>query len=112
MKKIVVTFLFLTFCSIGMSQENKAAQAISATNTSDLQEISQTVSLDENLKKDYVTLMNMRDEAIANANTSEEKKVIFERIAAKFLSALTPKQLEALKAKPELYKKLTEYSGK
>lgn len=97
-----------------MSQENKSSQvgAINTSMTTDVEEISQTVSLDENLKKDYITLMGMRDEAIANANSSEEKKAIYERIATKFLTALTPKQLESLKAKPALYNKLTIYSGK
>jgi len=76
----------------------------------DIEELDTQIKLNEGLKKDLTTILFMRQEAISNAKSDEEKKSLFERYTTKFLGGLTPEQQEILKRNKELYVKLTVYT--
>lgn len=77
----------------------------------DVEDLDKTVKLNESLKRDYITLLNMREEALNGSKLEEERKVIFNKFNYKILGGLTPEQLELLKKNNTLYKKLTQYQN-
>jgi hypothetical protein len=68
-----------------------------------------TVSMNESLKKDMMTLLSMRMESVNAVQSVEEKKIIFARYTQKLIGGFTKDQLTQLKSNLELYTKLTEY---
>lgn len=127
MKKIIaILALSLAFSYNAKAQETlKAApqQSIgSAENSSsketdmkmkalkNMDQLTATIGkLEDGLKADLTSLLIMRNEAVSNATSEEEKKSLFNRFTSKFLGGLTPEQLEKLKNNKELYISLTEY---
>ena len=73
----------------------------------ELRELSNTVQLSPELKNDFMSLLIMRNEAVNNAKTYEEKAEIYERFAQKLLGGLNEEQAMKLKENKELYDKLT-----
>lgn len=76
----------------------------------DIEELNSQVKLNENLKNDLTNILFMRNEAVSNAKSEDEKKSLFERYTTKFIGGLTPEQQEMLKRNKELYVKLTVYT--
>ncbi len=114
MKKIIaIAALFLAFNFNANAQLASKAKAKTEAITTesivkDHNALTKLVTMDESLKKDMMTLLNMRMEAV-NAAREEDKKAIFDRYGLKLLGGLTPDQLNQLKGNRDLYTKLTEY---
>ena len=51
----------------------------------------------------------MREEAMQNAQTEDEKAVTYKMFGEKILSGLTEEQRKTLQEKPELYARLVKY---
>jgi predicted nucleic acid-binding Zn-ribbon protein len=122
MKKIIaITILTLAFSFNSNAQDAAKAKNIKTENNpeliqkniaKDVADIDKTVTLNESLKRDFTTLLNMRAEALSNARTEEDRKALNERFSTKLLGGLTASQLELLKGNKELYNRLTQYSSK
>ena len=122
MKKIIaIATLFLAFSFNSNAQEatkskstkTEAKEELTQKNIAkDVADIDKTVKLNESLKKDFTTLLNMREEALSGSKIEEDRKAIFERFTKKLLGGLTPDQLELLKGNKELFTRLTQYPTK
>lgn len=79
-----------------------------------LRELSSVVQLSPELKDDFLNLFMMRNEAVNNTKSYEEKAAIYERFGQKMLSGLSEEQVKKLAENKELYNKLTnlKYSMK
>ena len=112
MKKIIaIAALFLAFSFNANAQVASKAKTEAITPESivkDHNALTKLVTMDESLKKDMMTLLNMRMEAV-NAAREEDKKAIFDRYGLKLLGGFSKEQLTQLKSNVELYTKLTEY---
>lgn len=120
MKKIVSLIVVLVAFSFNANAQSKSLSAQNEVSVQEnskesaynvISELNSVVSLDESLKNDFMSLIMMRNDAVASASTKEEKKAIFDRYTTKMLSALKPEQIEKLKMKEELYKKLAVFSS-
>ncbi|RAR47541.1 hypothetical protein [Flavobacterium lacus] len=116
MKKIVsivvvlFAFVFSTNAqsNLKMTSDSKPKeQSVKEMAYSELRELSSVVELTPELKNDFLTLFMMRNEAVSNAKSDEEKASIYERFGQKFLSGLNEEQAKKLKENKELYNKLT-----
>ena len=96
------------------SNSNPKDQNVKEMAYSELRELSSVVELTPELKNDLMTLFMMRNEAVNNAKTYEEKAAIYERFGQKLLSGLSEQQSKKLSENKELYNKLTnlKYSMK
>ena len=122
MKKIIaIALLTLSFSFTSNAQETSKTKNVKTENSpeliqkkieKDVADIDKTVKLNESLKRDFTTLLNMRAEELNNAKNEEEKKAINERISKKLLGGLTADQLELLKGNKELYNRLTQFPVK
>lgn len=122
MKKIIaIAVLTLAFNFTSNAQEASKSKSVKTENNpeliqkniaKDVADIDKTVKLSESLKHDFTTLLNMREEALSNAKTEDERKLLNERFSRKLLGGLTPDQLELLKGNKELYTRLTQNSAK
>ncbi len=122
MKKIIaITVLTLAFNFNSNAQEALKATSIKTENNAeliqkniakDVADIDRVVTLNESLKHDFTTLLNMRAEALSNARSEEERKALNQRFSTKLLGGLSASQLELLKGNKELYNRLTQYSSK
>lgn len=122
MKKIIaIAVLTLAFSFNSNAQQAAKAKSVKTENNPELiqknieknvADIDKTVKLNESLKHDFTTLLNMREEALSNAKTEEERKALNERFSRKLLGGLTADQLELLKGNKELYNRLTQYSAR
>jgi hypothetical protein len=124
MKKIIaIMALSLAFSYNAKAQEVSKTATIQSTSASspkesnikdviykDIEELNSQVKLNENLKNDLTNILFMRNEAVSNAKSEDEKKSLFERYTTKFIGGLTPEQQEMLKRNKELYVKLTVYT--
>ncbi|WP_396151450.1 hypothetical protein [Flavobacterium sp.] len=123
MKKIVsIVVLMIAFGFSANAQSNlklesdakSKDQNVKEMAYSELRELSSVVELTPELKNDFLTLLVMRNEAVNNAKTYEEKAAIYERFGQKLLSGLSEQQSKKLSENKELYNKLTnlKYSMK
>ena len=122
MKKIIaIAVLTLAFNFNSNAQEALKATSIKTENNAeliqkniakDVADIDRVVTLNESLKRDFTTLLNMRAEALSNARSEEERKALNQRFSTKLLGGLSASQLELLKRNKELYNRLTQYSSK
>lgn len=116
-KNIAVLAVFLAFSFTSKAQVQskvKSETKIELTKRDilkDIEDLDKTVNLEESVKKDYITLLNMREEALKGSDLEDQKKEIFNRFNYKILGGLTPEQLELLKKNNTLYKKLTQYQN-
>jgi aspartate/tyrosine/aromatic aminotransferase len=114
MKKIIaIAALFLAFsfnanAQVASKVKPKTEAITQESITKDHSALIKTVTMNESLKNDMMTLLNMRMEAV-NAAKEEDKKAIYDRYGLKILSGLTPEQLNQFKSNKALYLKLTEY---
>ncbi|WP_396147112.1 hypothetical protein [Flavobacterium sp.] len=115
MKKIIaIAALFLAFSFNANAQTPTAVKGYKVevitpeSIVKDHNALTKLVTMDESLKKDMMTLLNMRMEAV-NAAREEDKKAIFDRYGLKLLGGFSKEQLTQLKSNVELYTKLTEY---
>ena len=116
MKKIIaIAALFLAFNFNANAQTPKAVKGYKVevitpeSIAKDHEALTKTVTMNESLKKDMMTLLSMRMESVNAAASIEDKKVIFARYGQKLLGGFTKEQLTQLKSNVELYTKLTEY---
>lgn len=79
---------------------------------SELRELSSVVELTPESKNDFLTLFMMRNEAVNNAKSYEEKAAIYERFGQKLLSGLSEEQSKKLSENKELYNRLTNLKYK
>ncbi|UPQ79713.1 hypothetical protein M0M57_02500 [Flavobacterium azooxidireducens] len=94
--------------SLKLESETKSKEANSKEMAyGELRELSSVVELSPEQKNDFLTLFNMRNEALSNAKSDEEKATIYNRFGKKFLSGLTEEQTKKLSENKELYNKLT-----
>ena len=75
----------------------------------ELRELSTVVELTPDLKNDLLSLLVMRNDAVNNTKSIEEKTAIYDRFGKKLLSALNEEQLKKLTKNNELYNKLTNF---
>lgn len=116
MKKIVsivvlmVAFSFSANAQSNLKMEsdsNSKDQNVKEMAYAELRELSSVVELTPELKNDFLTLFIMRNEAVNNAKSHEEKAAVYERFGQKLLSGLSEQQAMKLKENKELYNKLT-----
>ena len=111
MKKIAsIIVLFIAFSFSVKAQESKTTANSSKTSVIQsnaiVNELDAVVKLSPQLKQDLMTLYAMREEALNNVKTTEEKKQICERIGKKILAGLTDEQRALLDKSPDLIKRL------
>lgn len=116
MKKIVsIVVLLVAFGFSSNAQSNLKMESDSKTkevNTkemayTELRELSSVIEFSPEQKNDFISLFMMRNEAVNNAKTYEEKASVYERFGQKFLSGLSEEQTKKLSENKELYNKLT-----
>jgi len=121
MKKIVSIVLLMVafgFSANAQSKLKMESKSISADSKelnvkekayADLRELSTAVELTPELKNDLLNLLVMRNEAVNNTKSIEEKTAIYDRYGKKLLSALSEEQMKKLTENKELYNKLTNF---
>jgi hypothetical protein len=121
MKKIVsivVLMVAFGFSSNAQSKLKMESKSISADSKelnvkemayAELRELSTVVELTPDLKNDLLSLLVMRNDAVNNTKSIEEKTAIYDRFGKKLLSALNEEQLKKLTKNNELYNKLTNF---
>ncbi|MGV1010865.1 MAG: hypothetical protein ACOYBS_00325 [Flavobacterium sp.] len=119
MKKIIaIASLFLAFSFNANAQEASKVKSVTtetreaitpASISKNIEDLTKLVTMDESLKKDFTTLLNMRMDALNGAQSEQEKKAIFEAFGKKLLGGLSPEQLNQFKTNQNLYLKLTQY---
>ena len=118
MKRIIaILTLSLAFSLSSNAQEAKKVLDVDQTKAvaskeailQNITDLTKTAKLDDQLAKDLTSLLFMREEAVNNAKTVEEKKSLFERYSQKFMGGLTPEQLKQLQENKELYARLTQF---
>ncbi|MEZ4838992.1 hypothetical protein [Flavobacterium sp.] len=123
MKKIVsIVVLIMAFGFSANAQSTVKLEADSKSKEQNvkemaynqLRELSSVVQLSPELKDDFLNLFMMRNEAVNNTKSYEEKAAIYERFGQKMLSGLSEEQVKKLAENKELYNKLTnlKYSMK
>ncbi len=78
----------------------------------DITELKKSVKLEDQLVEDLTNLLFMRDEAVNNVRTIEEKKALYEKFSQKLMGGLTPDQLKQLQENKELFSRLTQFPSK
>jgi hypothetical protein len=89
------------------SNSNSKEKNIKEMAYEEIRELSSIVELTPELKNDFMNLFMMRNEAVSNAKTYEEKSAIYERFGQKLLGGLNEQQSMKLKENKEFYNKLT-----
>lgn len=116
MKRIIaILTLSLAFSLSSNAQQAKKNTDANQTTTissketvlQNISDLTKTVKLDDQLAKDLTSLLFMREEAVNNARTIEEKKSLFDRFSQKLMGGLSPDQLKKLQDNKELYTRLT-----
>jgi len=120
MKKFIAIFtLFLAFSFNATAQEAKTLQVSNSqvkstkeTILENIESLSKTIKIDESLKNDLTNLMYLRQEAVENSKSQEEKQAVFARFTEKMLGAFNEEQIIMLKNNKELFKTLTQLNSK
>lgn len=121
MKKIVsIVVLMIAFGFSANAQSNLKLESDSKSKEqnvkemaySELRELSSTVELSPEQKNDFLTLFVMRNEALNNTKSYEEKTAIYERFGQKLLSGLSEEQSKKLSENKEVYNRLTNLKYK
>ncbi|WP_333695143.1 hypothetical protein [Flavobacterium sp.] len=115
MKKILFAFLLCTAFTI---QSNAQSNTGSATQTKeqslresalkDLSDIMKVIDITPEFKNDLMTLLVMRNEAVANAPEANRAE-LYAQYGKKLMGGLTDAQRDTLKQKTDLFIRLTEY---
>ncbi len=107
MKKLIITLALILGFGITASAQTKKTEI-----NKDIEELSTYVNIDPAMKNELYIAIATRNEEYTKVNSTEERKIIFNRYAGKIIGVLTPAQKEMLSKNPDLYKKLTVYTGK
>lgn len=78
----------------------------------DIDELKNSVKMDEGFAKEVSSLLFKRSEALKATNNIDEKKKVFNIYTQKFLTRFSSDQIDMLKKNKELFIRLTEYSSK
>lgn len=117
MNKILTILLFIFAFNMSAIAQDKVPTLESipldfnASADKDIADLEKVVKTSPEFKIDLKTLFVMRSEAVANSNSAEEKKMLFEIFGKKLMSGLSPEQLATFKKSSELFKRLTQYSN-
>lgn len=106
MKKIISVFVFLFVCTINLNAQEKNTDSIKEKAKSELAQLLQVVQLDNDTSINVVNLLESKHQNLANNLSQERKAILAKDISNKLKGILTPEQLKAVEAKPELMKKL------
>lgn len=109
MKKLlfIITLLF-AFSFNASAQEKKIATPVEKA-TADVADLAKLVGIESSLQEGFVKLFTMKYEMLQEENLSDERKQILSNVMIdKINTSLTPAQLTKLKAKKELYDRLTK----
>lgn len=121
MKKIVsIVVLMIAFSFSANAQSNLKLESDSKSKDQnvkemaygELRELSSVVELSPEQKNDFLTLFVMRNEAVNNAKSYEEKTAVYERYGQKLLSGLSEEQSKKFSENKELYNRLTNLKYK
>lgn len=116
MKKSIALLSFIVAFSLNsFAQEAKSTTNTSPKTTTTITESSATivdqidvlVGLSPQMKADFITLLNMKADALANAQNEADKNKLLEKFNVKLMGGLTEEQKTALTSNTEFYKKLT-----
>ena len=116
MRKIFyILALFFSFATIVSAQEKTKMTeqeliSFKIQTEKDVNELAQVMKLSEEEKGDYITIIMMRQEALSQIKSVEDKKAIFEKFNNKMIGNFKPNQIDALKtSNPALYSRLLEF---
>lgn len=116
MKKIVaILFLFAFGFSVNAQTSlTKAKDEPTKLNPKeaaykDVSDLTSIIEVTPEFKNDLLTLFMMREEAMQNAATEDEKVITYQRFGEKIISGLTEEQRKTLEQKPDLYARLVKY---
>lgn len=73
----------------------------------DVKELSNLLELSPEVTNSFLEMLVMRNEALINAKSDEEKRIVYDRFGKKLLSSLNDDQLKKLNSNKELHFKLT-----
>lgn len=107
MKKLIalVTLLF-AFTISANAQDKKVSNAQAAQTAVDA--LAKKVTISESLKKDMLTLMTMKYDALKDAKSPAEKEKISQAYGHKIMSALSQEQRDVVAKDTELVNQLTK----
>ena len=77
----------------------------------DVADLTSIIEVSPEFKNDLMTLFMMREEAMQNAQTEDEKALTFQRFGEKIISGLTEEQRKTLEQKPDFYARLVKYQA-
>lgn len=108
MKKLLFIFtLLLAFTINANAQEKKVATAQEKAAT-DATELANLVGIEDSLKDGFTKLFTMKYESLEGNLSAERKQALSQLMEDKLKTSLTPVQLNKLKAKKELYERITK----
>jgi hypothetical protein len=107
MKKLlfIITLLF-AFSLNASAQEQKVVTPLEKA-TADVADLSKLVSIESSLQEGFTKLFTMKYEMLQENLSDERKQILKQTMVDKIKGSLTPAQLAKLKAKKELYDRLT-----
>ncbi len=118
MKKIVsIVLLMVAFGFSGNAQSNLKLESNTKSRDQkvnpkeeaykDVKELSNLLELSPEVTNSFLEMLVMRNEALINAKSDEEKRIVYDRFGKKLLSSLNDDQLKKLHSNKELHFKLT-----
>lgn len=118
MKKIVsIVLLMVAFGFSGNAQSNLKLESNTKSRDQkvnpkeeaykDVKELSNLLELSPEVTNSFLEMLVMRNEALINAKSDEEKRIVYDRFGKKLLSSLNDDQLKKLNSNKELHFKLT-----
>ena len=118
MKKIVsIVLLMVAFGFSGNAQSNLKLESDTKSRDQkvnpkeeaykDVKELSNLLELSPEVTNSFLEMLVMRNEALINAKSDEEKRIVYDRFGKKLLSSLNDEQLKKLHSNKELHFKLT-----
>ena len=107
MKKLlfIITLLF-AFSLNASAQEKNVASPIEKA-TADATDLAKLVGIESSLQDGFTKLFTMKYEMLLENLSDERKQILKQTMVDKIKTSLTPTQLAKLKAKKELYDRLT-----
>jgi len=106
MKKIISVFVFLFVCTISLNAQEKNTDAIKVKAKNELAQLAKVVQLDNETAINIGNLLESKHKLLAENLSEDRKAIVAKEISLKLKGILTPEQLQAVEAKPELMKKL------
>jgi|GEM_PF-2677222 hypothetical protein len=112
MKKIFTILSLFVITLVANAQEAKKSDfdnpKVQAATT--VRELGKIVTISEQLHGDLSHLLVMRNEAMTQVTTPEDKKAVFTKYGKKFMAAFSTGDQEKIKAaNPSIYNSIVEY---